>query len=386
MENLKNLINLTVGTEGDLDIPAYWMNKILSVLQESIKATNNKIDDSSIEKGEGKNSAVLKGGNNVASSSNSSAFGLETNASGDASHAEGKRTTASGEYSHAEGNGTTASKLSSHAEGIRTTASEYGSHAEGIETTASGFGSHAEGFNTTASNMYSHAEGGNTISSATASHAEGLNTKANGDASHAEGKFTKTTNEAEHAQGTYNKSNTNTLHSVGIGTSDTDRRNTHEITNYGKHYIYGIGGYDGTNPTNATDLANAVVQTTPQALSDDAKNQVLANLGIADLLEAFKPIEIIETIPTGLVNQSDLDQIGLTYNKIDNILNGYTNTIIYCGSKYIIAHSNNLEGETEFAIVRFNYTQNYEYNSLDEIRFIKDPDSDNLWVIERVLL
>lgn len=47
MEKLKNLINSTVGTEGALDIPAYWMNKILSDLQKLIKATNNKVDEHS---------------------------------------------------------------------------------------------------------------------------------------------------------------------------------------------------------------------------------------------------------------------------------------------------------------------------------------------------
>lgn len=45
MENLKKLINSTVGTEGDLDIPAYWMNKILTTISEKIEDLNDKINE-----------------------------------------------------------------------------------------------------------------------------------------------------------------------------------------------------------------------------------------------------------------------------------------------------------------------------------------------------
>ena len=78
---------------------------------------------------------------------------------------------------------------------------------------------------------------------------------ASGEYSHAEGKGTITNNEAEHAEGKYNKSNINTIHSVGIGTSDTDRKNAIEIVQNGDVYINGIGGYNGTNTTNSKHLA-----------------------------------------------------------------------------------------------------------------------------------
>jgi hypothetical protein len=42
-----------------------------------------------------------------------------------------------------------------------------------------------------------------------------------------------------------------TIHSVGIGTSEDDRKNAHEIMKNGDHYIYGIGGYDGANYSEA---------------------------------------------------------------------------------------------------------------------------------------
>lgn len=87
------------------------------------------------------------------------------------------------------------------------------------------------------------------------------NNQAAGDCAHSEGSWTVANNEAEHAEGKYNKSNTGTkktIHSVGIGTSDTDRKNAHEIMENGDHYVYGIGGYDGTNPGTAKTLQEVV--------------------------------------------------------------------------------------------------------------------------------
>lgn len=78
------------------------------------------------------------------------------------------------------------------------------------------------------------------------SHAEGYHTKADGYAAHAEGTDTITFNQGEHTEGRYNLSiEDKTIHTVGIGV--TTRRNAHEIHLDGKHYVYGIGGYDGTN-------------------------------------------------------------------------------------------------------------------------------------------
>ena len=91
------------------------------------------------------------------------------------------------------------------------------------------------------------------------SHAEGSETSAAGDYSHAEGKGTKTTNEAEHASGKYNISNTgSTIFSVGIGTSNDDRKNAVEVMQNGDAYVIGIGGYDGKNLNSATKLQDAV--------------------------------------------------------------------------------------------------------------------------------
>ena len=242
------------------------------------------------------NTSHTEGTDNIASNSNAHAEGRYTTASGyashaegygenvnnrtvasgDASHAEGRFTTASGKWSHAEGEKTKAIGLAAHAEGLQTTAEGQASHAEGRYTYAKGVQSHAEGYGkqdgstgafgayshsegqyTTASGNKSHAEGTETNASADSAHAEGLRTTAGGMYSHAEGVGTQTKNNGEHAEGRFNKSNSvapnegsnpkNTLHSVGMGTSNTARKNAHEIMQDGKHYIFGIGGYDGTN-------------------------------------------------------------------------------------------------------------------------------------------
>ena len=90
---------------------------------------------------------------------------------------------------------------------------------------------------------------------ATLAHAEGCKCKALGSYSHAEGFYTVANNEYEHAEGRGNVSNTGnssaktTVHSVGImgTTTASERHNAHEIMFNGDHYIYGLGGYDGTN-------------------------------------------------------------------------------------------------------------------------------------------
>lgn len=229
-----------------------------------------------------------EGSGTTASGTNSHAEGLSTIASGHTSHAEGSGTTASGQFSHAEGCGTVASGYVAHTEGTGTTASGQFSHAEGCGTIARSDYDHAEGFQTTA---YSdsggaahaegistnalfdgaHAEGRETTASSQSSHAEGYRTTASGDSSHAEGLGTVTTGTAEHAEGRYNKSNHlnasvggsgNTISSIGIGLGeDSGRKNAFEVMENGDIYIYGLGGYDGTN------AAQTGIKTLQQILS-----------------------------------------------------------------------------------------------------------------------
>lgn len=270
-----------------------------------------KIEDSPFEKGDAENSVVLKGGSNTASAQYSIAFGINTISSNVASYAEGAPynnicTESKGQASHAEGAGTKSLADGAHSEGVLTTSGRdsdrnaiiagselgilgtneelvvklrgYGAHAEGYGTKALGTSSHAEGNSTQALANSSHAEGDSTIAYGEASHAEGYLTEAKGNQSHAGGKYTvtegnssfahgdhlETNNVGESAFGRFNKSNrggndtTRTVHSIGIGSEIDGRKNAHEIMKDGKHYIIGIGGYDGTNPTTAKSVQEVI--------------------------------------------------------------------------------------------------------------------------------
>ena len=148
--------------------------------------------------------------------------------------------------SHQEGDGHAFGE-NSHAEGIMTIARS-SSHAEGYGTVALGYGAHAEGYGTKTSESYSHAEG--------------EYTEAGGQASHAEGHYTKTQNQGEHAEGWFNKSNDRTLHSIGIGHSEKNRKNAFEVMGNGDAFLYGLGGYDGTNPDKANTIQQVVAAAT----------------------------------------------------------------------------------------------------------------------------
>ena len=262
---------------------------IKTVNGASILGSGNLDTGNVFEAGAGQNSAVLKGGSNSATGTNSVAEGQATYASAQNAHAEGRQTSATttnahaegwitaagGKASHAEGyntetggNATANTKTAgteetngayAHAEGNATIAKGVCSHSEGARTFADGEASHAEGFASAARAPHSHAEGRATLVYGSYAHAEGFSTNAWGVASHAEGYGTQTQNAGEYAGGKYNKSSSSvsetsgrTTHSVGIGTFDTDRKNAFEIMENGDAYLYGVGGYDGTNATAST--------------------------------------------------------------------------------------------------------------------------------------
>lgn len=129
--------------------------------------------------------------------------------------------------------------------------------AEGAETDAHSFASHTEGYMTS------------TGVDAAYSHAEGYKTSTQGQASHAEGDNTVTNNPAEHAEGKYNKSNmggtpdTNTISSIGIGNASGsvpggERKNAVEVMQNGDNYMFGVGGYDGKNPSDSSSVQEVI--------------------------------------------------------------------------------------------------------------------------------
>lgn len=190
---------------------------------------------------------------------NSHAEGLACQAIGKNSHAEGNNTTSTGINSHAEGNLCESVSYNSHAEGQESKTTGGSSHAEGYQTTASAFCAHAEGNHTTASVAEAHAEGSNTNAAAASSHAEGANTTTSAPSSHAEGIGTNTTGNSSHAEGAYNFP-VNVLGAFmhGCGTSDTYRKNAFLIVG-SEIYVYGVGGYDGTNHESAQSLREVLM-------------------------------------------------------------------------------------------------------------------------------
>lgn len=121
-----------------------------------------------------------------------------------------------------------------------------------------------------------------------ASHVEGTFNRAFGDGSHVEGKMNETKNETEHAEGNYNKSNKasdmygnsgNTQHSIGIGKHAGDNRNAFEVMQNGDAYLFGVGGYDGTNPQSATTIQNAFVKL---SILTQAEYDALVQAGTVD--------------------------------------------------------------------------------------------------------
>ena len=119
-----------------------------------------KLTSNTIAPGTGNNSIILNDIiNNKANGINSHAQGFNTQANGDESHAEGGYTQANGNWSHAEGYSTQADGDHSHAEGHYTKANGLNSHAEGSGTQANGDQSHAQGYNSIAQGQNSHASG-----------------------------------------------------------------------------------------------------------------------------------------------------------------------------------------------------------------------------------
>ena len=285
------------------------------------------------------NSSHAEGVGTKATNANSHSEGNQTTASGSSSHAEGYSTTASGGYSHAEGNGTQATANAAHAEGTNTVASANNAHAEGQNNTADAAQAHAEGGNNTAHGQNSHAEGNGNTANGGSSHVEGYDNTAegsychvegghntaSGNGSHAEGIGTQAINEGEHAEGRYNMSNnggtnaSRTVHSVGVGSSSA-KRNAHEIMWNGDHYVYGLGGYDGTNYADAQTLQEVIdgkQGSTDNTLQTTSKTITGAINEIKESVESISdPYEINLT---NLLSAEDSESISTAIGGIDNL-------------------------------------------------------------------
>lgn len=255
--------------------------------------------------------SVAEGENTTAEKTAAHAEGCLTVASGVHSHAEGYNTKALGNDAHAEGSQTEARGVCAHAEGSNTKATDPNSHAEGDSTQAVGGASHAEGSHSLASGYIAHAEGQRTIASGYCAHAQGDETTASGWAAHTEGYLTEANGVGAHAQGRLNIRNSKALDSIGIGSDQSNRKNS-EFTylNQGKYdiiedsrngykYLIGIGGYDGisTDVTTYKSLQEVIsdVDSTLKVKADLVDGKIpLEQLGNLDMVL----FEVVRELPT----------------------------------------------------------------------------------------
>lgn len=369
-------LNQVISTlDGKQDVLTAGQN--IDITDNAIKAVGYRYDTTNGAFAEGDRNIVEAGityHKSTATGIMSHAEGDTTVASGVGSHAEGFNNTASGKHSHTEGSKTEASGDGSHAEGWNTHAKASQSHAEGSATQATGQHSHAEGYNSFAYGRDSHAEGNNTkagvdwnqdlswaahaegmYSQATGyvSHSEGQNTIASGTASHAEGIETEAYNIGEHASGMFNKSNNKdanaqTIFSIGIGTSDTDRKNAIEILRNGQVLIKGIGGYDGTNPFDC-NFGGIVCLTLGKSMETTQAEKIITVL--QDILTNKKHyiLTIYDTVEDKFfgdceVVQSGTNSVNIISNYLSTTLSGYTiyysfktDTKAYTRNKYSVS-------------------------------------------------
>ena len=223
------------------------------------------------------NKTHTEGSKCIAFENNTHAEGNETFAGGKHSHTEGTLTVALGNASHSEGNQTKALGDNSHSEGAYTKAQGVSSHAEGHKTEANKEYTHAEGFYSQANGPYSHAEGHRTYANGYYSHSEGNDTHAIGGASHSEGQGTYADGNYSLVTGKYNKrdvyENTETpIHQyariVGIGTSDSDRKNGYTLDWSGNGWFAGGLTINGSNKVATENYVNTKIGDIEKALKE----------------------------------------------------------------------------------------------------------------------
>jgi hypothetical protein len=270
------------------------------------------------------NGAHAEGTGTNAAGTYAHAEGQSTTAYATACHAEGGMCVCNGNYGHVEGFRCTVENTAGHAEGYITYCRANYGHVEGRQTNSIGPCAHAEGYGNkidrsititgienienvsssfTADNtsdlkvgacfiidyipyvvtdiadgniyvnrwiefqkqkydiiiMYGAAYGNN-------AHAEGELGSAVGKNAHVSGASCIAFNDNEVACGHYNYSfwsddNTKrTLYSIGIGESDSNRKNAYELKENGDLYIYGVGGYTGKNSSEAKTIQKVITE------------------------------------------------------------------------------------------------------------------------------
>lgn len=196
------------------------------------------------------------------------------------------------------------------------------SYVEGELNTIKSDDCHVEGRENTAIAPNCHVEGRNNTSSGSYNHVEGRDNSAEGSYNHVEGRGNKAKNAVEHAEGRYNRSNTGTIHSVGVGSSNNDRKNAFEIMNDGACHMKGVGSYNGTNPTASNSLQTII--------NNKAEKSDLPTATILQYL--LNPIECYpySIMPKACLTEKD-DKLYFDLNKVPRgcFVGGYYNGAYY---------------------------------------------------------
>ena len=182
-----------------------------------------------------------------------------------------------------------------------------------------------------ATGEYAHAESRNNEARGNYSHAEGYGTIANGDNSHVEGLETIANNQCEHAQGMNNVSNTGssnsdkTIHSIGIGVDGGNRKNAVEVMQNGDNYIYGIGGYDGTNYSEAQTLQEVVNSLSSGSGSGvgkvDHQEEVEGQIVYGEIFNVYKGEYANKVTNTGAHAEGAMNTANGAYSHAEGIQN-----------------------------------------------------------------
>ena len=198
----------------------------------------------------------------------------------------GARTTEGGEIFNDYEKNTAGYKSRSSGSNNKVSAS-YGS-ADGANNTVSGEYGRANGVGNTSSGVASSTEGSDNQTTGQSGHTEGASNVNNALAGHVEGFKNKAQNDSEHAEGRYNLSHTGsteaqkTRHSIGVGTSESDRKNAVEVMANGDVYLVNMLGYNGKNP----DVVPSIQSFTENFL-----------LGMVSLIQEINPGVNINNIP-----------------------------------------------------------------------------------------
>ena len=218
---------------------------------------------------------------------------------------EGTNSGAYGDASHVEGSGTTAWGTSSHAEGSsEATLSEYTLTGEFEEIDkfaiynpvqylpVNGDVFYIDGSDTVLYRVMNN-NGGSKFyftpkldsmpSGSQTIYVTHFDSGAIGNNSHVEGLETIALNDNEHAEGMFNISNisdtadsdNSTIHSIGIGADNNHRANAVQVMKNGDVFVKGVGGFQGDNYANSTDLAT-VIGTIPSP-ANSGKMKISAN-------------------------------------------------------------------------------------------------------------